>query len=44
LADQSTDSVLRFLEDTQQGYLSSVEDLDFEIDANLQFLEWGQSN
>ena len=30
-----------FLEDTQQGYLSSVEDSDFEIDANLQLFKWG---
>jgi len=44
LADQSTDSVLRFLEDTQQGYLSSVGDSDFKLGANLQFFKWGQSH
>ena len=42
--DQSTNSVLHFLEYTQQGYLSSVEDSDFELGANHQFFKWGQSH
>jgi len=33
-----------FLEDTQQGYLSLVEDLDFKLDANLTFFKLGQSH
>jgi hypothetical protein len=37
LTDLFIDSVIHFLEDTQQGYLSLVEDLDFKSDSNLQF-------
>jgi hypothetical protein len=51
LANQSTISIIHYLEDTQQGCLSSAVDqgtcwpyrhLDFQFAANLQFLSWGQ--
>jgi hypothetical protein len=38
LADQSTNSIIRFPEDIQQGCLSSVEGFDFELAPNLQLL------
>ena len=53
LVNQSTNSVIRsvvhaqlrcFLEDTQQGYLSSVAGSDFELAAIHLYLSLGQSH